>query len=101
MALYLDRPGHDQLAFHLGVVAQQVEPCQRSLWSRWRLAWVWRGQFWWAVAVVHGAVGHGYGTAAIGKSSTTVFGATMTDICRPVDEAKTIAPGLGINRLVG
>jgi hypothetical protein len=26
---------------------------------------------------------------------------TMTDICRPVDEAKTIAPGLGINRLVG
>ena len=33
-----------------------------------------------------------YGTAAIGKSSTTVFGATMTDICRPVDEVNTIAP---------
>jgi hypothetical protein len=60
-----------------------------------------------AIAVIQGAVWHGgfhavrYGTAAIGKSSTTVFGATMTDICRPVDEAKTIAPGLGINRLVG
>jgi hypothetical protein len=42
-----------------------------------------------------------YGTVAIGKSSTTVFGATMTDICRPVDEAKTIAPGLGVSRFVG
>jgi hypothetical protein len=33
-----------------------------------------------------------YGTAAIGNSSTIVFGATVTDICRPVDEVNTIAP---------
>jgi hypothetical protein len=73
----------------------------------WCLAWFLAGLVLGAIAVIQGAVWHGgfhavrYGTAAIGKSSTTVFGATMTDICRPVDEAKTIAPGLGINRLVG
>jgi hypothetical protein len=31
----------------------------RSVWSRRRLAWSRRGWFWWAIAVVQGAVRHG------------------------------------------